>query len=224
MVTKYLFADESGNFDFSRKNGATRYFAVGTFLVEGEPMRLRLERELSQTRYALIEKGFALEGAFHATTDKQAVRDDVFEAVNRTTFRADVTMLEKSKAQPQLTASDERFYQYAWYYHFKPLIWRHVVERGDRLIVVAASLGTKKKRQLFRDAVNDVIAQCCPYGISRQVVALSDESDYGLQAADYVLWAVMRKYEGGDSRSYDLVSSSVASEYDLFQGGTKHYY
>lgn len=37
MTTKYLLADESGNFDFSRKNGATKYFAVGTFLTKASP-------------------------------------------------------------------------------------------------------------------------------------------------------------------------------------------
>lgn len=148
----------------------------------------------------------------------------MYEAINLISFRTDVTILDKSKAERHLTASEERYYQYAWFYPFKPLIWRGVIQHGDALVVVVASLGTRKRRQLFRDAVDDVINQCYPSGIARRVVALNDESDYGLQAADYAVWAVMRKWEQGDPRSYNMINGSVASEYDLFRTGKKHYY
>ena len=32
---------------------------------------------------------------------------------------AEVTILEKSKAQPQTRSSEDVFYKYAWFYHFK---------------------------------------------------------------------------------------------------------
>ena len=57
MPKKYLFADESGNFDFrdnGRFPGASRYFSVGTVMIEGDDAvaaldadMLKLKRELA---------------------------------------------------------------------------------------------------------------------------------------------------------------------------------
>ena len=50
------------------------------------------------------------------------------------------------------------------------------------------------------------------------------KADVVLQAADYVLWAVMREVERGDKRSRVLIEDKVRSVYDLWSRGGKHYY
>src|SRR6266542_377135 len=97
MVRVHVYADEAGNFDFSRKEGASKYFILTTvtlqdFSVEGELLQLR--RDLAWT-------GVNLPGSFHATTDKQPVRNQVYSILTRHDFRIDTTILEKAKAQPQ---------------------------------------------------------------------------------------------------------------------------
>lgn len=67
---------------------------------------------------------------FHATNDDQAVRDEVFKVLSGHPFQLDVTLLEKSKAQPQTRTDDATFYKYAWYYHLKKLVDRACRE-GD---------------------------------------------------------------------------------------------
>jgi hypothetical protein len=68
-----VFADESGNFDFSRKQGASRYFILTTIACPsfqvGDAL-LRLRREIAW-------EGHGTDSEFHATTDTQAVRDRV---------------------------------------------------------------------------------------------------------------------------------------------------
>lgn len=49
-------------------------------------------------------------------------------------------------------------------------------------------------------------------------------SDINLQIADYFGWAIYRKWENGDTRSYDLVSSAVKAEGELFADGGEDYY
>ena len=49
-------------------------------------------------------------------------------------------------------------------------------------------------------------------------------SDPCLQVADYCAWAVMKKWERGDNRSFDLIKDRVTYEYDLFRTGKDHYY
>jgi hypothetical protein len=57
--------------------------------------------------------------------------------------------------------------------------------------------------------------QCISYRVKRTLAFWPCSSDFALQAIDYCLWAVFRKWERGDSRYYDLIKSKIRSEYDL---------
>lgn len=144
MTLRYIFADEAGNFDFSRKPRASRYFIVCTILTNscdvGHDL-LNLRRHLAWNRFPLGEY-------FHATIDKQVVRDKVFETISRHDFAVQTTIMEKSKAQPQVRTSNARFYKYGWYYHFKHGIRRRIRHQTE-LMVTAASISTKKNQRVF---------------------------------------------------------------------------
>ena len=218
MGRVYVFADESGNFAFNRKPGSTKYFTIVTITLAdcacGAAL-LALRRELAW-------EAVGLESEFHATTDAQAVRDQVFETLKGFPFRIDATMLEKAKAQPQLRSSDTRFYQYAWFYHMK-YVMRRIVQSHDEALIVGASIGTNRQRSAFRDALNDVISQVSPT-VDHRVDSWSADSDPCLQMADYCAWAIQRKWELGDSRSYDLIRDKIATEFRPFAAGPKLYY
>jgi hypothetical protein len=162
-----------------------------------------------------------LDEHFHATEDPQAVRDEIFDLLGRSDLRVDATILEKRKAQPHLH-SERALYKMAWYMHFKYVAPR-VATRHDRLMVMAASLGTKKKRSAFHRAVDDVVHQVAPCH-SYRVAFWSMESDPCLQVADYCTWAIQRKWERSDTRSYDLIKSKIHSEKDIWRVGTRYYY
>lgn len=218
MGRKYIFADESGNFDFSSGLGASKYFILTTVTAPdcslGDGL-LRLRRDLAW-------KGVGLDTDFHATTDLQAVRDEVFKVLQAHDFRIDATILEKAKAKPSIRPTQERFYQMAWFLHMKYVAPR-VVSSGDGLLVIGASVGTKKRRAAFHSAVRDVIQQVSPT-TAFQVASWDGVSDPCLQAADYCAWALQRKWEGGDDRSYRLIAPKIRSEFDVFKLGTTRYY
>jgi hypothetical protein len=223
---RYLFADESGNFDFrwhEQFAGATRYFAVGTLFSEGEESMRALRHDLMDLRYTLAENGAPVSGAFHATEDQQAVRDAVFAVLGQHDFKVDVTLLEKAKAQPHIRRNDPRFYQYAWFYHFKHFASRYF-QPDDQLLVVSAALGTKRTRAAFREAVEDVVTQVCNYRVNKRFGHWDTASDPCLQAVDYVLWAVMRDIERGDPRSRELIEDKIYSVFDLWRVGRTYYY
>lgn len=217
MSRIHVYADEAGNFDFSRNAGASKYFILTTVTLEDHA----LVQELLDLRRNLAWSGVNLPNGFHATSDKQAVRNQVFSVLTRHDFRIDATILEKSKAQPQTRTSDLRFYKYAWFYHMKHNAPTLVV-RGDELMVTAASITTKKKQAAFVDAIEDVMSQ----SVRSVFVAAcwSAESDPALQVADYCCWAIQRKWEGNDARSHRLIQDKIATEYDLWLRGSTHFY
>lgn len=218
MPRKYIFADESGNFDFSRAPSASRYFILTTVSVDdcsvGSAL-LELRRELAWRKVGLNSE-------FHATEDAQQVRDEVFAVLGGLNFRVDATILEKAKAQPHVRDPKERFYKIAWYYHLK-----HVAKRAacahDELLVVGASVGIRKERGLFRDAVHEVVGQVAPM-LDYRTAYWAAGSDPCLQVADYCSWAIQRKWERGDSRSYALIAKHICSEYELWKAGSRLYY
>lgn len=212
-----MFADEAGNFDFSVQQGASRYFILATVTAD----HCRFGDRLLELRRELGWRGLHLERVFHATEDPQAVRDEVFAALSPMTLRVDATILEKRKAQPHLQ-SEQGLYKMAWFLHFKHVAPR-IATRSDRLMVVASRLGTKKKRGSFHSAIDDVVDQVAPCHAYR-VAFWPNESDPCLQVADYCTWAIQRKWERDDTRSYELIEDKIASEFDVWASGTRFYY
>ena len=217
-MRKCVYADESGNFDFSNNPKATKYFILTTVLIEDHS----IATDLSELRRKLVWDGFDLRAGFHATEDKQRVRDAVFDTLRQHSFRVDATILHKRKTPPQDRVSDMRFYQHAWFHHMK-YVAPEVVSQREEILAVAASIGTRKKEAAFGTAIRDVMEQVSPTSAWRSVVWTA-ASDPCLQVADDCSWAIQRKWETGDDRSHRLIRDKIASEFDLFEAGTDIYY
>jgi Protein of unknown function (DUF3800) len=219
-VRKYVFADESGCMTFRRDGGASRFFIVCTITCTTCDIAnalLSLRRKLAWDRQPLGD-------FFHATTDAQSVRNEVFAEILKHDFQVQATIMEKSKAQPQVRSSREIFYKYGWHYHFQHALAKYVVS-SDELHIVAASIGTKKGQKVFTSSVNDVVRQHLRLQRAQWTTDFCPAAtDPCLQVADYCSWAIQRRWEMGDHRSYDLIKSRINYEYDLWQRGTLHYY
>lgn len=218
MSRKFIFTDEAGDFAFKRGPNIPNYFIVCSVTLDtcdvGETL-LKLRRQLAWEKAPTGDY-------FHAAEDKQVVRDRVFEAIRHERFRIDATILEKAKARPHVRASNETFYKYAWWYHFKH-IGPQIAYRATELHITTASIGTKKGQALFTDAVNNVVQQ-----VLRDVTYVTTFAPAGcdpcLQLADYCTWAIQRKWERNDLRSHVLIQSRIATEFNLWRHGTRYYY
>lgn len=220
-MRRYLFADEAGDFNFSRKGNASKYYIIGLISLDD----CQCGGALLDLRRQLIWNKQPVKKYFHASEDRQSVRDAVFGLIQGLNFRFYATIMEKSKAQPQVRPTNERFYQYGWFYLLKYMPWP--AKGTTELMVTAASIGTNKAQAVFTSGVNDVLAQTCKLPRDKWITAFHPaETDPCLQIADYCIWALQRKWESGgkDTRSYDLIRKSIAYEYELWGHGTKHYY
>jgi len=218
MSTVFLFADEAGDFNFSRQPKASKYYIICTVATTS----CDVANDLLMLKRRLAWKGAPLRDYFHCSEDKQEIRDAVFETISHHDFTVQATIMEKSKAQPQVRPTDERFYQYGWLYHL-----RHSNKRFlsplDSIQITAASIGSKAKRVAFEDGVRDVCRQIIPKDRFRTAF-WPCQTDPCLQLADYCTWAIQRKWERGSSRSYDLIAKRINYEYELWEHGEVHYY
>ena len=204
----YLFFDESGNLDFS--GGGTKFFAFGCLTTRNPASLLH---PLSALRYHLLEQGVELE-SFHAAEDRQPVRNMVFEILAEVGgFDFDAIIIEKSKTPASLHDPPQFYPRFA-----RDLLAR-VFQRfeGDEMIILVTDrLPVKRKREAVEKAFksflrNDLGSR--PFAI----VHHSSAAHLCLQAADYCMWAIYRKWSLGDVRSYNLIRPFVKSEVDIFR-------
>lgn len=219
---RYIFADEAGDFEFARKLNVSRYYIIGAISLDS----CDCGTTLLDLRRHLIWKNQPVRQYFHASHDKQSVRDEVFNLIRSMNVHVYAQIMEKSKAQPKVRSSQHRFYQYGWYYLLK-FIAPRIVKRDTELMLTAASIGTNKGQAAFTSCVNDVLSQTTPIPRGQWVTAFCPAAaDPCLQIADYCTWAIQRKWESGgkDTRSYALIADKIKYEYDMWAHGTTHYY
>lgn len=217
-MPQFLFADEAGCFTFEKKQNVSKYFILCTVTMTSLDVGIALQ----ELRRKLIWEKAEVGDYFHATEDRQIIRDAVFTEILKHKFKVQASILEKTKAQPQVRVSKSRFYKYPWYYHFKHGIGPYVDEK-ERLFITAASIGNKKEKLTFCNAISDVVSQTVPK--AEWVVDFRPcATDCCLQVADYCAWAIQRRWEVGDDRSYKLIEDRITYEYDIWKHGTIHYY
>ena len=224
MNTLYLFIDESGNFDFS-PNG-TKFFVL-TVLSATEPFEIG--SPLLKLRYDLLPNyacGPKMEehGYFHASEDIQDVRNHVFSIISKFNhpLRVDSVIAQKNKANPKLHRQPLEFYEILaealLKYSFNRATW-HVY---DHAVVVFSSLFEKKKRGILKQAFKSLIKQHAK--VSYALYFHNSKFDLCNQAADYFGWAIYRKWESDDYRSYNIVQQLIKSEFDIFEKGDNKFY
>jgi hypothetical protein len=131
--------------------------------------------------------------------------------------------VEKRKAGPALRPV-EQFYPRMLGYLLRYLVNGIEANAYSELIVVTDALPVERKRRAIEKAVKVTLARMLPAGTQYRALHHASKSSFELQVADYCNWAVFRKWERGDVRSYELVKPAITSEYDIFQTGTRLYY
>lgn len=215
----YIFLDEGGDLNF-RPHGS-KYFTLTGVLMKRPFV---LDPILTGLRFDLIEEGVELQ-EFHATEDKQGTRDRVFASIQGelASLRADSVIVEKRKTHPKVQQV-ERFYPEMLGYLLRYMVREESLDEAREVIVVTDELPLKKKRKAVEKAVKTTLAEMLPDGVRHRVMHHDSKSCCGLQVADYINWAIYRKWRDGDKRSYKLIESAVKSEFPIFKRGTvKHY-
>lgn len=215
----YIFLDEAGNFDFS--HSGTKYFVI-TSLTKRRPFEAY--KELTELKYDLLELGINLE-YFHAAEDKQATRNRAFEIISGhlKEVRLDSLIVEKSKTGPALR-EEVRFYPEMLGYLLKYVLNKENLRNVQETIIVTDRIPIQRKRDAIEKAIKQTLMISLPQGIPYRILHHESKSNVDLQIVDYCNWAVYRKWDRDDKRSYDKIRRAIRSEFDIFRSGGRHYY
>jgi hypothetical protein len=215
----YIFLDEAGNLDFSA-NG-TKYFLLGA-LTKERPFNAY--KELTELKYDLVELGTELE-YFHASENAQPVRNRVFEVIRRNLggVRIDALVVEKRKTGPAMQI-EETFYPRMLGYLLKYILNQHDLRLFKEVIVFTDAIPIRRKRGTIEKIIKMTLASQLPPSACYRLIHHESKSNLDLQIADYCTWAIYRKWNSGDARSYQHIQPAVMSEFDIFRSGTTLYY
>ncbi len=218
--TLYLFIDEGGNFDFSPIG--SNYFIL-TCLVEERPFPSY--DKLRTLRYDLLEGGMNIE-YFHASEDRQAVRDQVFSIIQANLEHIDICsmIVQKNKLNPALR-EESKFYTTVFSMLMKWVIEKHVHGKGyERVILFTDLMPVAKKRKAMEKGVKSELTSILHEGVEYRIYHHQSKSNLNLQVVDYCNWAIYRKWSRGDTRSYNLIKGGIDAEWDVFKDGSTEYY
>ena len=222
----YIYIDEAGDFNYS-PNGS-RYFIL-TCVVMRRPFAH--VADLAALKYDQLERGLDPKRSqnyqrFHATEDKQHTRDRVFGVITRKISGARVysVIIRKNKVNPSIRSA-ESIYSKTFQWLIGYVANRERIEPGTLVVAVTDSINLKGKNAALKSALRKFMEQrFASAGISYKLYQHQSPTDPNLQVADYCCWAIQRKWEKGDSRSYDLIAHMVFGEGDLFKNGDMEYY
>ena len=203
----YVFLDESGNLDFSPSG--TRYFVLtGVWL----PRPFPCDAELHGLRFDLIESGLDIE-YFHASDDRQATRDRVFEIIRGglESFHAESLIVDKRLIQSALR-EEVSFYPRMLGRLLARIVTTCHAERWSELIVITDRIPVHRKRRAVEKAIRTTLAHALPSRVRHRILHHDSKSCAGLQIADYFNWAIYRAWDRNDRRSLSLIEPAVKGQ------------
>jgi hypothetical protein len=229
--TLFMFLDESGNLDFTLKG--TKYWSLTAFCTfhprGGKGNFLDL-------LYTLADDGIGQE-CFHASEDKQTVRDQVFSLINSLTDEHEIhcVIAEKRKANPSVykrmrlkngkprTENDySRFYRIVCKAILKYVFGCPRFDKATKIVIVLSAIFNKEKHDYIRGALQIELKASAKSKF--HIYFHQNRADLNCQIADYCGWAIARKWESGDTRSYELIRKNIKNEFDMFSKGPSTYY
>lgn len=228
--TTYIFVDESGEMDFSKK-GSKHY--MFHFLVKHRPFNLH--EYISNYRYQILERGLdPLNGKrfdieyFHAHKDNKYIKNELFNIIS--TFDKEKVkvysyILEKSKVYPEKRQERDAFYIDNLTYSIGKLLDKLSIDKNFVIITDNLPILKNKQKQIkaLRTGIKEYLKRknlTLRYDIFHHCSA----SSVNLQIIDYIGWAVHRKYEMDDVNYYNKIKEYIIDEDIVTKDRKNRYY
>jgi len=200
LTTLFVFVDESGNFDFSLSGTKHLVFTavMGTNPIQSASHMLDL-------KYQLLQEGLGI-GTFHASEDRQLIRDRVFSSISEIReMTAHTFWVDKRSIRGRVIEKAELFSAFSIeLFDVIHKFWG--VDSYDRLVFVFDKFLLNKEELAFRSIVTPKFSQLeKPF----QIYFHNVYRDPNGQIADYIAWAQFVSLERLENRPKSVLPKSA---------------
>ncbi len=206
--TLYIFIDESGNFDFSPKG--TRFFVVSAYITI-EPVNLTAD--ISILRYGLLRSGHEQE-SFHATEDKQFIRDAMYKIISKSKSYYSFIYTEKVKLPANLQNKKQ-----SYTLSIKVLLSnildyeKKLAKKYDQIIVIMDKVLIKEEKSYLYKIIRPELKK---FNTRFELYFFQTKSDHNAQIADYGSWAKYVGLEREEWRPFESIKHLVRLDINIF--------
>jgi hypothetical protein len=199
-TTLFVFLDESGNFDFSLSG--TKHL-VFTAVISINP--IQSASRMLNLKYQLLQEGLGI-GTFHASEDRQLIRDRVFSAIaEMREMTAHTFWIDKRALCGRVIEKVELFSAFSIEL-FDVINQVRGVDSYDRLVFVFDKFLLNKEELAFRSIVTPKFSLLeKPFEIYFHNVY----RDPNGQIADYIAWAQFVNLERFENRPKSALPKSA---------------
>jgi len=209
----YIFLDESGDlgFDFTKK-GTTNYFLITFLFCEN---RRPLEKCVKRAYTMLRKKHKKLGKILHAYTENPITRQRLLKCIAGKECSVLAIYLNKSKVYTKLQEEKAVLYNYVTNILLDRIFTKKLVPISQKVTLIASKretsvfLNENFKSYLKNKALNT-------HRVNLHIEIKTPFEDKALQAADFISWAIFRKYEYRDEAYYEIIRRKIAEENPLF--------
>lgn len=211
----YLYLDESGDlgFDFS-KHGTSKYFVIGIIAIynkrHGEKIIKKIFTGFTKTEI----KRHA--GMLHCYKETPQTRIKLFNKLKENKIPVLVIYLKKSKVYTKLQDEKQVLYNYVTNIILDRIFTKRLVPSFQDVCLIASRRETNKFLNLnFKDYLSRQVKN--NHGIHISIEIKPPQEEKNLQIADFVSWAVFRKYEFEDDFYYNIIRDSIIEENPVYK-------
>jgi hypothetical protein len=206
----YIFLDESGDLGFSENS--SKWFLF-TMAVIDDPRKL--EHVIKKIRKTLNKKHKRKHSELHSYHVDTITRKRVLKALVELDISVVTIILNKEKVYIGLKDQKNHLYNYTANILLDRFINTNLIDDEHNLILVVDRKYTKKNLQNnFIAYITKAMQKRRKGGFTMSLAASHDEK--GLQAVDFISWAIFRKYEQGDYEYYEIIKEKIIDERLLF--------
>lgn len=206
----YIFLDESGDLGFSEKSSKWFLFT----LVVVNDLR-KIEKVIKKVRKGLKKKYKHTFSELHAYHCDNITRTRVLKELAELDISVVTTILNKKKVHIDLQNQKNYLYNYTANIILDRLINKKILNSNHKISLIVDRKDTKKNlKENFISYITKAMHNKDHKNFEMTLSASHDEK--GLQAVDFISYAIYRKYERGDFELYEIIKDKIADEKLLF--------
>ncbi len=212
----FVYVDESGNLDFS--NTGTAYYVLAA-VATTDPFYSA--SELQKLKYNYLDNGMVDVEYFHASEDRQFVRNDVLSNIKGMQNKIHMHFIyaQKNKTNPSLQ-NPVKFYAKLGTVLSKFIIQYKSNGFSRVIIIFDKCLRGQQQKAFLKEMKTELKGLGKPYRIYFHRTL----SDFNGQIADYCAWSKYVWLERNEKRPLTLLRNIEQTDFDLFAAGSTLYY
>jgi hypothetical protein len=207
----HIFLDESGDLGFSQKS--SNWFLFTLLVVENPRKIEKVIKKVRKTLNKKYKKNFSELHAYHCD---DVVRTRVLKYLSELDdIYVVTTILNKKRVYVDLQNQKNPLYNFTANIVLDRLINKNIIKDGDNISLVVDKKDTKKNlKENFISYITKAMKERRNGNFEMTLSASYNEK--GLQAVDFISWAIFRKYEKGDFEFYEIIKDKIIDERLLF--------